>query len=388
MFLAVGVGWMAVAALTGVLTALTDDSDLRWLALHLAFVGGVSQLVIGAAQFFACAFLATGPPSRASVRLELALWNVAVIAIAVGVPLDVTALTALGGTLVLAGLAVFAVALRQMRVRSLQRAPWATRWYLTAALFLACGAALGPAMASDVVWLHGSLLGAHLVLNFGGWFGTAIVGTLHTFYPSLTGTRLRWPRLQLPTYLTWVAGVGTLAASAALNADGGAILGWVLLLAAATMLGANLIASARGRVIRSAGMVIVSTGQILLVASIAFGLRSSVDDGPLAALLGQDRTALAALLVGGWIGLTVAGSLLHLLAVMERVRLLPARREQSSFDRTPVVGAGLVTLGLVLVATDSFARLGHALLGIGYAVLFVPVLVLAARAVRAAPLRL
>jgi len=386
-FLAIGVGWIAAAALTGALAALTGEPDLRWLALHLAFVGGVSQLVIGAAQFFACAFLATEPPSRATVRLELALWNVAVIAIAVGVPRGITALTGLGGTLVLVALAVFALALRQMRVRSLQRAPWATRWYLAAALFLACGAALGPLMTSDVVWLDGSLLGAHLVLNLGGWFGTAIVGTLHTFYPSLTGTRLRWPRLQMPTYLAWGAGVGTLAASAAFNSDGGGTLGWAMLLAGTMMLDANLIASASKGAVRSPGTLIVSAGQVLLVASIALGLRSSVDAGPLAALLGPDRTAVAALMIGGWIGLTVAGSLLHLLAVMERVRLLPKRHEQSGFGRAPVAGAGIATLGLLLVAAGSFGRLGYALLGIGYAVLFLPVLMLATRAVRAAPLR-
>lgn len=386
-FLAIGVGWIAAAALTGALAALTGDPDLRWLALHLAFLGGVSQLVIGAAQFFACAFLATEPPSRATVRLELVLWNVAVIAIAVGVPRGITALTGLGGTLVLVALAVFALALRQMRVRSLQRAPWATRWYLTAALFLACGAALGPLMTSDVIWLNGSLLGAHLALNIGGWFGTAIVGTLHTFYPSLTGTRLRWPRLQMPTYLAWSAGVAALAASAAFASDAGATLGWAMLLAGIAMLDANLIASARSGAVRSPGALIVSAGQVLLVASIALGLRSSIDAGPLAALLGPDRSAVAALMIGGWIALTVAGSLLHLLTVMERVRLLPERREQSGFGRAPVAGAGIAALGLLVVATGSSGRLGYVLIGIGYAALFVPVLVLAARAVRAAPLR-
>jgi hypothetical protein len=191
----------------------------------------------------------------------------------------------------------------------------------------------------------------------------------------------------MPTYLAWSAGVGTLAASAAFNSDGGGTLGWAMLLAGTMMLDANLIASAGKGAVRSPGTLIVSAGQVLLVASIALGLQSAIDAGPLAALLGPDRTAVAALMIGGWIGLTVAGSLLHLLAVMERVRLLPERHEQPGFGRAPVAGAGIATLGLLLVAAGSFGRPGYALLGIGYAVLFLPVLMLATRAVRAAPLR-
>ncbi len=393
-FLAVGVAWLVVAAVAGVLAALTGEPDLRWLALHCAFVGGVSQLVIGAAQFFAGAFLATDPPARTTVRLQLVLWNCAVVAIAVGVPLGVTALTGIGGTLVLAGLAIYAHALRGMRRRSLQRAPWATRWYLTAALFLACGAALGPIMADDVAWAHGSLLGAHLALNLGGWFGTAIVGTLHTFYPSLTGTRLRRPRLQAPTYAAWCAGIAALALSAAFDLDAGAVLAWSLLLAATLMLGTNLAASATAGEVRSPGVVVVSVGQAMLVLAVVLGLVAAVGHGPLDPLIGPARDGVAAALVGGWIGLTVIGSLLHLLTLMERVRLMPARREQSSAEVLVLVSAGAVSAGLLALALmgwGSSARpageIARFAVAVGYGCLLARVVVLAGRAVRAAPLR-
>jgi nitrite reductase (NO-forming) len=391
-FLVVGVAWLVAAAASGIAAALTDEPDLRWLALHLAFVGGVSQLVVGAAQFFACAFLATEPVSRATVRAELALWNVAVVAIAIGVPLDADALTGLGGMLVVAGLTLFADALRRMRKRSLQRAPWATRWYMTAALFLACGAALGPVIGGDVVWTHGSLLGAHLVLNLGGWFGTAIVGTLHTFFPSLTQSRLRWPRLQQPTYGAWCAGIAALALSAAYDLDAGAIAGWGLLLAATAMLGANLLASARTGELRSAGAIVVGAGQLMLVAAVLAGLRSAIDSDPFAALLWEDRTTVAALLLGGWIGLTVAGSLLHLLALMERVRLMPRPPRESRLSELSVGAAAAVVCGLLLVAAgapDGGAEdAGWALVAAGYALLLARIALLASRALRAAPLRL
>lgn len=388
-FLAVGVAWLLAAAGAALLATITDEPDLRWLALHLAFLGGVSQMVVGAAQFFTCAFLATDPASRPTVRLELALWNSAVVMTAIGVPLEITALTGVGGALVLAGLAVFVRTLLRMRRRSLQTAPWATRWYLTCAALLAVGALLGPVMDGDVAWTHGSLLGAHLVLNLGGWFGTAIVGTLHTFYPSLTGTRLRWARLQLPTYVAWTGGIVVLAASAAYNLDGGAVAGWALLLAATAMLAANLLASAREGTVRTPGALVVSAGQLMLVAAVTLGLASAVENGPLTALLAADRTAVAALLLGGWIGLTVAGSLLHLLTVMARVRRGPGNRAPVRFESIAVAGAAIALAGVVLIALGGDVRdAGRIVAAAGYALLLARIAGLAVEAVRAGRLEL
>ena len=303
-FLAAGVAWLAAAGIAAVIAAVTGADDARWLALHFAFVGGISQLIVGAAQFFACAFLATSPPSRRTVRTELLLWNAATVTVGIGVPLSLVALTGIGGTLLLAGLAVFASSLRGMRQRSLQHRPWATRWYLTAAAFLAGGAVLGPLMAAETTWTRGSLLGAHLALNLGGWFGTTIIGTLHTFYPSLTGTQLKQPRLQAPTFAAWTAGVAALALSAALNVDAGGVIGWALLLAASLMLAVNLIGSARYATTRNPALFVVSAGQFLLVGALLLGLRSALGDGPLAALVGAQRAAPALLFITGWIGLT------------------------------------------------------------------------------------
>jgi len=390
-FLAVGVGWMVAAAGTGVAAAASGSYEVRWLALHFAFVGGISQLVIGAGQFFACAFLATDPVPRRTVRAELALWNAAVVAIALGVPLGINALTGLGGALVLAGLVLFVLALRGLRGRSLQRAPWATRWYETAAAFLALGAALGPVMGGHVAWSHGSLLGAHMVLNIGGWFGTAIVGTLHTFYPSLTESALRSPRLQAPTYAAWCAGIATLSASAALGLDAGAIAGWALLLCATAMLIVNLASGALTGRVRTPGALLVSAAQLMLAGAVALGLFASVRSGPLAVLVGAQRPALGALLLGGWIGLTVAGSLAHLLTLMARVRSMPAPPPPAGFDVALVAGGALALLGLLFAVAappdSASVDAGRVVAAAGYAILLARLLALAGRAVRAAPLR-
>src|SRR6185503_174310 len=107
----------------------------------------------------------------------------------IGVPAATDGLVAGGGVLIVAGLVLFAKSMRAMQRRSLQRARWAVRWYQGSAACLVVGVLVGVLLVRSASWSHGSLLGAHLALNIAGWLGTAIVGTLHTFFPSLTATQ-------------------------------------------------------------------------------------------------------------------------------------------------------------------------------------------------------
>ena len=122
-FFAAGLMAIVAAAAVGVAFTVTGRGWLHWLALHLLFLGGVSQLVLGAGQFFTCAFLATDPPPRTLVAGQLAVWNAGTILVAVGVPTGSTALVEAGAALIGAGLVLFAWALAWMKRRSVQRAP-------------------------------------------------------------------------------------------------------------------------------------------------------------------------------------------------------------------------------------------------------------------------
>ena len=66
-FLLNAVVYLLAAAGAGITSTVGGDPRWHWLALHLAFVGAVSLMVIGAAQFFSTAFLMTTPPSRRSM---------------------------------------------------------------------------------------------------------------------------------------------------------------------------------------------------------------------------------------------------------------------------------------------------------------------------------
>ncbi|MBI4898282.1 MAG: hypothetical protein HY827_07925 [Actinobacteria bacterium] len=311
----------------------------RWLALHLLALGGVSQLVLGAAQFFSTAFLATDPPTRMLVRAELGVWAAGTVLVAFAVPLGEPALSDAGAALIVFGLGIFWYALRGVERRSLQTARWAVRWYYACAAMLTVGALAGMLMARGTAWSHGSLLGAHLALNLAGWLGTAIVGTLHTFFPSLTQSRLVYERLQGPTFFSWTGGVVGLAVGSAFSVDALTAAGWLALAAAATMLCVNLVASWRWNELppgappgsapgfltgKALAARLVAAGQTFLIAGLGTALAMQIVEGPGAAPAGAWRAALAVLLMGGWIGMTVTGSLLHLLTVLNRVRRLGA----------------------------------------------------------------
>src|SRR6185312_15106081 len=158
-------------------------------------------------------------------------------------PTATVALVDVGAVLIAVGLGLFAAALRVMQRRSLQRARWAVRWYQACAACLGLGALIGVLLARGTTWAAGSLVGAHLALNLGGWLGMAIVGTLHTFFPSLTQTQLRLPGLQGPTFVAWLLGVAQLAFGAAFGVHAVVASGWLSLGLAACLLATNLAAS-------------------------------------------------------------------------------------------------------------------------------------------------
>ena len=359
-FFLLGIGFLIAGSAVAVLHRALDWAPGHWLALHLVFVGGISQLVLGAGQFFAGAFLATDPPSRPLVRLQLAAWNAGTLLVAAGVPTRTHAVTIAGGAFLALGLAAFSLGLRTLRQHSLQRAPWAVRWYQACTTFLTIGVLVGILLATGTDWPAGSLLGAHMALNLAGWFGTAILGTLHTFFPSLTQTQLRFPPLQRPTFGCWIAGTACLAVGYGSGVGALVLLGWLALTIAAGLLCANLAGSWRATpgTLGLPARLIVSA-QACLVLALALSLTFALAEGATAPPAGPGRAAVAVLLLPGWLGLTVLGSLLHLLAVLLRVRDLrrPLPRPRPVRDRLVVT----LALSAVLTLAGSHGTEGRSL---------------------------
>lgn len=385
-FFVSALAFLVAAAVAGVVQWLDPWPWGRWLALHLAFAGGVSQLVLGASLFFAGAFLATDPPPRPLVRLQLGTWAAGATLLAVAIPERAGGLTWVAVGLLLAGLASWGAAVAAMRRRSLRHSPWATRWYLAGAGFFALGMVAGSLLAHATLWSHGDLLGAHMALNLAGWFGCAIVGTLHTFYPSLTNTQLRCPRLQAVAFAAWTGGVAALALGYAWSVDRLAVAGWVALCLGAAALLAN-VAACRSTAAPPLSLParIVGAAQPFLLAGLLVATVSAIEEGPALAIAGSTRTVVGTLLVAGWIGLTVLGSLLHLLAVVVRVRGGFAAKMPDPRPRLDAAVAILATSGVGFLALAQgiglgrWRGLGTALLLAAYVFLVARIAVLAAR---------
>ena len=347
--------FMVAAAAVAVVNWLGGFAWAGWMTLHLALLGGVSQLVLGSAQFFTSAFLATDPPPRGLVFSQVAVWNAGTLMIVVSMPFGNPSLAEAGGVLIVVGLLLFASSLWTMKRRSLQSFSWAVRWYGSSAAFLSMGALAGIGMAGGAVWTGGSLLGAHIALNLTGWFGTAIVGTLHTFFPSLTGTRLGFPRLEGYTFVAWLTGVLALAGGLGSGNATLAVLGWISLGTAAVLLSINMASSLRA----SSGPLplaatLVGTGQLFLCAGLAVGLAWSLARGVWAPFAAPGRETLSILIILGWIGMTVAGSLLHLLTILARVRsrfTLPMPVPKPMQENLLVAMAGIGIAGMAVAGT-------------------------------------
>lgn len=350
-YLAAAVVVASVAAATALIGIIVDWGSSTWAAIHLVLLGGVSLLILGVSQFFVTAFLATSPPSRRMVAAQITCWTAGAACVVTGVSTDADWLATIGVVLLLTTLLLYARSLAGLHSRSLQRAPWASRWYAASALWLVLGIAVGLMLTVHFAWSHGSLLGAHLAFNLGGWLGGAIVGTLHTFAPSLTQTRLRFPRLQPATFAFWSAGCGVTAIGYAFSLGALVLLGWSLLVVGAGLLATNLIASgSESKVPLTLPARLVIWSQAFLPLGLLFGLVSAADHS-LAPLFGDDRVTLAVLLLAGWVGLTVIGSMLHLLSVVVRVRDLgrPATTPNQLQDRL-LASAAVGAIGLLAVA--------------------------------------
>jgi hypothetical protein len=186
--------------------------------------------------------------------------------------------------------------------------------------------------------------------------------------------------------------VVALAIGYAWRLDGLAVAGWLALCLGALALLANVAACARvaPRPL-SLPARIVGVAQPFLLLGLLVATVAAVDAGPANSLAGSTRTAVGTLLVCGWIGLTVLGSLMHLLAVVVRVRDF-AQQMPAPNPRFDLFVASLATAGISALALsqqldlDGWRRPATLALLAAYAMLAWRVAVLAGRVViRARP---
>jgi hypothetical protein len=155
--------------------------------------------------------------------------------------------------------------------------------------------------------------------------------------------------------VAWLFGVGALAVGIAFDVVLLVVSGWLGLVAAAGMLSVNLLASLRGAPgPLSLAARFVALGQLCLPAGLLVALVATATGGIDGPFSGTARGSLAVLVLAGWIGLTVAGALLHLLAVLARVRrfTIAMPEPRPARDRAVVVAAAAAIGALALAYID------------------------------------
>jgi hypothetical protein len=97
---------------------------------------------------------------------------------------------------------------------------------------------------------------------------------------------------------------------------------------------------------------LIASAQVCLLLGLALSLASALGGEATSPPLSATRATIAVLLLPGWLGLTVLGSLLHLLSVLARVR--DFRRPLPTVR--PVRDRLLVTIALVAILALAAAR--------------------------------
>ncbi|MBI3965521.1 MAG: hypothetical protein HY329_07795 [Chloroflexi bacterium] len=349
------------------LPGLPDLDAWRWPIVHLAFAGGVTQLIIGAMTFFAIPLLMTTAPPRWLLRSQWLTVNAGALALAGGVWYGSAPVSALGGAGVLAAVSLEVVVLRLLRRRSLAPGDLTLRYFFTAVGFLLAGGTLGILMLlglSDAVLPRGQVRLAHLHLNLMGWVTLTILGTLRLFFGSTLGVKASrlspaWAEYWPLTVGTAIATIGWLAGQPIAVAVGSSV--QALGIVAASVAVFRQWRAWTGVPSLAAGHLLAATVWLLVMTIggvVAGGARGSVGGEVAAALAATVSIAGFA----GFIGQTVLGAWTHLFPVFVTM-VLPQRAVMT----TPVRAELQTVLGGLRAPQLGLANFGTAALALGAA---------------------
>lgn len=162
-----------------------------WGPLHAFLAGTVLLAISGASQLFTITWAAARAPSRSLTSAQR--WSAAagVVAVLVGVTESLPWLVWVGGTGVVASLALLSWSIRSAVRRSLlRRFDLSSRFYLVAFAVAVVGVTLGMVLGSGQAGTaYADLRAVHAHLNLAGFVGLTIIGTLPTFLATVSHHR-------------------------------------------------------------------------------------------------------------------------------------------------------------------------------------------------------
>lgn len=345
--------WMAAALVVVLLRDHLKDST--WLMVHFLLLGAVTNALFIWSWHFAGAILRVPQADRADEIMRLALLNLGIVAVAIGVPTDSPAIVSVGAVFVAAAVGLHARAILRELKRSLP-SPYSftADAYLAASGLLVAGIVIGALMElvdfSDATKARVVL--AHVSFNLLGWVGIPILGTIVTLWPTMLRTRIAPNAAKLARRVLPVLVGATILIATAFALD----IRWLAALGLVTYAGgfvvtlAPMLQVARGKRPSSFATLSAAVGMLWLIGVLmAFAWRVAASSSAEGVTSGAGGVVAAAA-VGGVLQVLL-GCLSYLLPAMAAggpsiVRLRNDRAERLSGVRLALTNAGLV-LGML-----------------------------------------
>ncbi len=372
-FLLTGFSWLMLASLVGlaILVGLIRGTPLpHWIRhahVHAALVGGVAQMILGAALIFISPLLLTGRTQRESHPLLFLTINGSAIGMVAGFGLHNYMVIGVSGLFVVASF-LWLARDTWLQARQSLNAPPLNLWYYALAVLalfggLACGEAMAFAWAPES---FGYIRLAHIHLNLLGFITLAIVGTMHNLLPTVLNAPLHSPRLARIVMWLFPLGLAVLIAgfmnsSVATELAGGSLLMISALLYASNLFTTWLRSNHQGTA--ASDHLLIAT--FFLVITLMLGIlvaANSLAATPIMPFGSLHLVAYTHMALIGFILQTIVGALSHLVPVTLAVRRAPSPKKRGPYleyvtgiinrwRTVQVASLSLGTMGLALLAS-------------------------------------
>ncbi|WP_226435881.1 multicopper oxidase domain-containing protein [Rhodococcus yananensis] len=381
--------WLVLLVLAGLTHPVLPES--RWLLVHLFTLGAVTNSIVVWSQTLAERFLGYHLPDteRTAQLVRIYILNVGIVATVVGVVGGWFPVTLVGAVLVGAMVAWHAIALLLLIVQARRARREAGEegaehvrsvWFLVASsAMLPVGAGFGAALAyGQTTTVEAGFLLAHQAMNLLGFLGLAAAGVLTVMYPRLIGMENPGGRRRPAALAILLVGIGVLT-TAALTAHplvasvgcGIYLVGWLVV--AGPMLRGALSHPPNGYAPASI------TAALLWLLGSLLSLTIVLATGP----MDPDRATLMTVpFLAGFAAQLLFGVMSHLLPTMMGggARVVGAGVDKMNrwwLWRVVVINVGLL---LFLLPLESWMRVGVSVLVMIAFVMFLPIMVLSAKA--------
>lgn len=377
-------GWLT--ALFAVIFVHRWVPEATWLMIHLVLLGALTHSAMVWSEYFAHTLLRTGQ-SEAEKKIQ----NRRILTLAggtllvfIGFPAGLWWLVAVGGALITVAVLWHGLYLyRQLKKALPNRFRVVSHYYVAASLMLPIGVVFGVLMARHPAepW-YGQFLMTHIAVNFLGWIGLTVVGTLVTLWPTMLRARMddRAEKLAaraLPVLLVGIAGIVGATMLGSLKA---ALVGLIVYLAGLAVWGVALWQPLRAKGLREFAPASVSAAMLWAVVGLVWV-------GVLLATSSSWAQITAALpLVGGvfaaGFGIQLLfGALTYLMPSVIGGGPKVVRAGQSALHKwtTFRIVVPNVVLALWLLPVPSWVKVTLSAVGVLVLAMFVPLLLLAVR---------